>query len=553
MRSAVRTVEQRASRAFSVCSTLAVTPFKLHASVAPSVRCDSARRYATTTRPLRQSWSLRSQRPWMCVKESCRTVNRDGCKECVACGEAKPLLLGWKCVGCSTVNFSGVRACKKCSGTQVASKNFWMCAVCHENNRVDEVEDNSRCGFCGYDMAPPSEAEEEILRRAKELSEAQHQQQVTYDSISFREGDEQFEDPLDGAEGLDPSLRTSRAFTGTTMRGRSLKLPVVAPFSGNHVNNTATQHSKLHGRAKRRSALAMVTDAATTPVGPPGFDWMCRNASCGQINPGDEESCLKCGTHIDPTEWECPQCAAVNFHTRASCFNCKTRIPVCWTCTACHGTTSVYDKACRTCGADRPAVEPRSPRDVAHRLGGAGGYVQQAEKGRGDWYCSACSALNFSRRQTCFQCHSSRPAPTPDAAAVMPSYSGWGEPASGGGAPAPAPPSVQHNNWICTSCQASNFRTRHNCWKCGLTSGRAGEWSSESVTPQFEREGFQSSDGAKSAEGTMNSTWKVSDDWLCAKCYSKNFKNRLECYRCGSRKTTLAVPRGSGLRKPVKL
>lgn len=46
-----------------------------------------------------------------------------------------------------------------------------MCAVCKENNRIDEIEDNSRCGYCGYDMAPHRTAEEEILRRAQERQE----------------------------------------------------------------------------------------------------------------------------------------------------------------------------------------------------------------------------------------------------------------------------------------------------------------------------------------------------------------------------------------------
>ncbi|TPP42296.1 Zn-finger in Ran binding protein and others family protein [Leishmania donovani] len=441
-----------------------------------SARADSARPYTTLTRSLRQSWKSRSLRPWMCAKESCRAVNQGIRKECESCGTEKPQLLGWKCVGCSTINYAGVRKCKKCADAIDKSKEFWIVA------------------------------EEEILRRATEKTLMLQQQQEHFDSVSYTEADEQFMNPLEGAEALDPTLRAIHPGSEAPITGRVLKLSAVAPFVAGGVPET--RHSPLHQRRKVHPALQTVLEGATAPEGPPGFDWMCRNSSCGHINPGDEESCLRCGTHITPSEWECPLCASLNHLARSRCFYCKNRIPVCWTCSACQGTTSIYDKACRGCGMDRPAAEPRT--------------VRELERG------------------------------VPDQGVADPfSAAGWGGTDSPGAAAVAAP--VQHNNWMCAYCQASNFRTRHDCWKCGRTSERAEEWSSQALSPQYEREGFQEGANTKSAEGAMNASWKSAGDWLCAKCYSKNFRNRLECYRCGARKHALPATRSSSVRKPVKL
>ncbi|GET93208.1 hypothetical protein, conserved [Leishmania tarentolae] len=561
MRSAVCTMAQRwalvsprlyhltpswgVSRTGSSCSSR----FSQGCSAASAVM-HAARTYTTLTRPLRQSWKLRTLRPWMCTRESCRAVNQGARKECESCGAEKPQLLGWKCVGCSTINYAGVRKCKKCADASDKSKEFWMCAVCHENNRVDEIEDNSRCGFCGYDMAPHSVAEEEILRRATEKSVMLQQQQERFDSVSYTEADEQFANPLEGAEVLDPSLRAIHPGLEAPVTGHVLKVPAVTPFVPGGVPET--RHSPLYRHRKVSPALQTVLEGASTPEGPPGFDWMCRNSCCGHINPGDEESCLKCGTHITPTEWECPLCASVNHLARSRCFYCKNRIPVCWTCSACQGTTSIYDKVCRGCGVDRPCAEPKTIREL-ERGGGdrCGGYVPQGNRDRGEWYCSTCNALNYSRRTECFQCSSPRPALQDQRATDPVSAAGWGEMDTSGAGSIAAP--VQHNNWMCAYCQTSNFRTRHDCWKCGRPSQRAEDWSSQTVTPQFEREGFQEGASTKSSEGTVDTSWRSSGDWLCAKCYSKNFKSRLECHRCGARKIALSGSRGSIARKPVKL
>jgi hypothetical protein len=510
------------------------------------------RSYAVAaTKPLFQSWSETRVRPWMCINRECRVVNRAIANQCEACETKKPVLQRWKCVECGTVNLAGVKQCKQCKAPAEKSRNYWMCADCSENNRVDEFENNSVCGFCGYDMAPRTEAQKEALHRAQEAAAAVQQQQESYDAISYQEADEQFTDPLQGGEALDPSVRVPQLAAGMESSNtscRHLKIPQIGPFVPPAVPQT--KHSVLHRRKRVSAAARVVMEASRTPEGPPGFDWMCRGAGCGHINPGDEENCLQCGVHISPAEWECPMCAALNHPTRARCFSCHTAIPVCWTCKGCGTATSIYDRVCRSCGVERPPTEPRWASEVsATDSVGRGGFTFQKNGQRGEWYCQQCRKMNFSRRTECFQCGTQRPSDAAAAQAENDAFAtaGWGTPTTQQQAPL-------HNNWICTHCQASNFRTRHDCWKCGRPSEHHNEWSKETATPQFAHEGFQTGADDKSTVGQMNVAWKKDEDkWTCAKCYALNFKTRLECFRCGASKMAVLTPRRSKARRPVKL
>lgn len=541
-----------------VTSTTTATP-----CASPSASCSCALRstaqpvwtpqrcYVTLNRPLRQSWSRDRVRPWMCVKKECRSINKAVAPKCETCGTAKPVLQRWKCVDCGTVNFAGVKQCKECKAPTQKSAEYWMCADCEENNRVDALDDNGVCGFCGYDMAPRTVMEEKLLRQVEEAAAARQHEQERFDDVSLREADEQFGNPLEGKDQLDPSLRKSwsQPLAGSS---RHLRLPTVAPF----VPSTEPPKTR-HSAVLRRNAqkMALVRDANAVPSGPPGFDWMCRDASCGHINPGDEEACMQCHAHIRPDNWECLMCGAENHLSRSRCFNCRTPIPVCWTCATCNTTTSIYDKACRSCGVVRPPTEPKRREDVifdatSHNRT----YTKQRDRSSGEWYCPSCNMLNFSRRTECFDCKTPRPAQSGGTGNADPfAASGWGADATSLGQASPTTAALQ-NNWICTQCQASNFRTRHDCWKCGRASEHQKAWSTDTTTTHIEREGFQTGAEDKSAEGKMNDAWKGdSDKWTCAKCYATNYRNRSDCFRCGSRKMAVAATRASKARRPVKL
>ncbi|ORC93061.1 uncharacterized protein TM35_000023870 [Trypanosoma theileri] len=509
-------------------------------------------RFTTQTPVLLQSWAQRANRLWMCIKEDCRHVNASGATHCETCNTEKPILKGWLCTECETRNHKGVKKCHKCGTSADMSEDFWMCIACEKNNRIDEIDDNSRCGFCGYDMAPMSMTEAEALRIQYERSQRLREAQEQFDNLSAKESDDQFGDETAGASMLPDAIKGP--LTSTTIPASNVNvnanpshspslsslprnIPEVKPFTPAPLE---TAHSRLYRKSRRPVPLP-----TGIPQGPPGFDWMCRESNCGTINAGDEENCSKCGTHITPSEWECCHCGAVNHLTRSRCFNCQVPISVSWVCSSCRAATSIYDRTCRECGIPRPPTEPKEARDVqqtwkANSTTTGGG--RRRTMRREDWNCPECQGLNFASRTACYQCGAPKSTSEESVSSVN--------------TEAVPDPALSHNNWFCRYCQASNFRTRTSCWQCGRASAESGatSWSNDESTPQFEREGFQQDvDGSSVAEGQMNVWNKKSDDWTCGKCFSKNFKNRQECHKCGATKTVAVAPRRAFVRKPVKI
>ncbi|EAN77999.1 Zn-finger in Ran binding protein and others, putative [Trypanosoma equiperdum] len=493
--------------------------------------------FCMPTAALLQSWAVRTNRTWMCVKEECRHVNAPGATHCESCGEVKPNLKGWLCVECSTRNHKGVKKCHKCAAPAEKSSEFWMCAACEKNNRIDDLDDNSCCGFCGYDMAPMTMTEAEALRIQQERSERLRETQERFDALSAKDADEQFGDEMAGASELPAALKQGVPPAPRTM----FDIPEVKPFA-------PTPQGTKHSRILRKPRPASSPGA---PSGPPGFDWMCREPSCAVINSGDEECCTGCGKHIEPTEWECCHCGAVNHMTRARCFNCRVTISISWVCSDCRTATCIYERSCRACNKARPPTEPKEARDVQPPSQNAGRAGFSANRRRmpfkQDWNCEECQGLNFASRTSCYQCGAARS--TADA-----SYNG-GASGGDGGFDGGAGLSVSHNNWFCRHCQASNFRTRASCWQCGRASSESGAttWSEDDSAPHFEKEGFQQTSDDNVAEGQVNVWNKKTDDWTCGKCFSKNFKNRQECHKCGATKTVAVAPRRAFVRKPVKI
>ncbi|CCW60012.1 unnamed protein product [Phytomonas sp. EM1] len=411
-----------------------------------------------------------------------------------------------------------------------------MCAACGENNRVDELDDNSRCGHCGYDMAPLSlsikKVQEILQMRAQESQECQE----AFDSISARDAEEQFGDALSGHEVLPVELKSSE-YSASALNVKELPQEEIKPFTP---RPRETARSLLF---RKSNPSAHVSDGRIPP-GPPGFDWMCRVQTCGHANPGDEENCMKCGQHITPSEWECQQCAALNHLSRPRCFNCHRLIPMHWTCGQCQTLTSIYDKVCRECGSERAPVQPRNPSDIQEDMA-SGRHNKRGSSGvkRDDWYCDKCGCMNFARRSECFQCKAARPNFEGGTSEMDPSASGS----------ARSDINTNHQNWSCPGCHTANFRTRTACWKCGGQAPSVTAWAAEPRTPHFQQEGFQKDEvDTRPAEGAMN-VWKKTDDWTCAKCFTKNFRSKGECFKCGSPKAVAVAPRRASVRKPVKL
>lgn len=466
-------------------------------------------------------------------------MNAPSMQQCEVCGADKPNLKGWLCEECGTRNHKGVKKCHKCAASAEKSSEFWMCAACEKNNRIDDLDDNSRCGFCGYDMAPMTMTEAEAIRIQNERSQRLREAQEQFDNISARDADEQFGDETAGASSLPNDLRQVPVASVRKLPD----IPNVEPFVPLPLESA---HSRIFKKPKP-------LPPSSAPLGPPGFDWMCREATCGTINAGDEESCSKCGTHINPTEWECCHCGALNHMSRSRCFSCHIIIPVSWVCSSCRTATSIYDHSCRNCGEARPATEPKDPRSVRPPMTthtgsfrGAGGRRHMVH--RQDWNCAECHGVNFASRTSCYQCGAPRGSSDSMASSSAADANACADQATQDFA-------VSHNNWFCRHCQVSNFRTRTSCWQCGRTSSGSGatSWSADEFAPEFEKEGFQPEADGGISEGQVSVWSKKSDDWTCGKCFSKNFKNRQECHKCGAAKTVAVAPRRAFVRKPVKI
>lgn len=478
-----------------------------------------ARNYCTSSARL-QSWALQVYRPWMCVKTDCRKVNYARAQQCEGCGTDKPVLTGWVCADCDAQNHKGVRFCKKCASPASNSSGLWACACCHKNNKIDDLDDNSTCGYCEYDMAPKTRTEAETLQLQQEISQRIKEQQIAYDTA-----------PVD-PDWEERQSHNPWASEKATPDPAPEKPAEPKPKRFEYKPFVFTEEKVAVSRLLKPKKVAI-----PAPEGPPGFDWMCRERACGAMNKGNTNICVQCNSQIVPAEWECDTCAAKNHWSRGMCFACHTPITPSWLCNRCRTRTSIYDTGCRSCGSLRPPVDPVDPKDIR-----SGKVTKKSTKKTGaDWVCEGCRAQNFSWRDRCFSCDMAK---EPGAGGSV-----WTDGSTNDGSPIAT---VNDNNWICDSCHASNFRTRTECWQCGKGAVSAAIATDNESVPTFTKEGFQKGVEDAPALGTSKSAWS-SDDWVCGKCFAKNFKSRGECHKCGTTKTVAAVTKRITIKKPVKI
>mmetsp|Transcript_78857 Transcript_78857/g.92168 ORF Transcript_78857/g.92168 Transcript_78857/m.92168 type:complete len:569 (-) Transcript_78857:45-1751(-) len=535
-----------------------------HVLVAPK------RHTCHATRPVLQSWARRVARPWMCLSETCRFVNPSKASDCESCGKQKPVLSGWQCDECDTKNHAGIKFCRKCAAAP--PKDVWRCAACGKNNIIDEIEDNSTCGHCGYNMAPLSRSEQEILDLGKQRYEDQRSSQEHFDSIPAKEADEQMGDETGDFDAKNPSswaqpvkpTASKPSWSSPSGNSESEEPEAVQPAQP-VLSHTQKEVAKILGNSpikpfsfrSSEPARSQLTRGKAnrekylhkTATAPPGFDWMCRDLPCGTVNGGDDLKCSSCTAAFSPKEWECPCCAATNHPSRAQCFSCHSPIPVSWACPECKAMTSVYDNVCRSCSAARPAAVPRTKKQ-------AGEYFKQPQRSRvkkADWSCPSCHMLNFASRSTCFKCDTEKPGTSKSAA------SGWGDEMTADSISNSSRAPQGDTTWLCTSCGTSNFRTRTTCWQCNkeASSAQRGGWEETATSvPKIDHEGFQGGDDVPMSPGQVKgwgSRVVNSDDWTCSKCFSKNYKNKTECFKCGAAKSVLAAPRKAFAKKAAKI
>jgi len=123
-------------------------------------------------------------------------------------------------------------------------------------------------------------------------------------------------------------------------------------------------------------------------------------------------------------DWDCPDCGALVFASKESCFKC-----------------------------------------------GGGGSRQSSTGGRaGDWTCPSCGEMVFASKSSCFKCGASKGS----------GASGGGTDRSSGGGRA--------GDWTCPGCGENVFASKSSCFKCGATkesrgSGSAGASSAPAKDP----------------------------------------------------------------------
>lgn len=126
-------------------------------------------------------------------------------------------------------------------------------------------------------------------------------------------------------------------------------------------------------------------------------------------------------------DWYCPDCHTHNFAKRENCYRCRVDRP------------ESIDEEELIKSDDSPKYRFDLPRGAKLR--------------RGDWGCSnrECRAVNFSSRNSCFQCGEERPP--------------------------------QPNEWACPECDFRNLDFRRTCMKCSTpnpgptTNLREGDWN----------------------------------------------------------------------------
>ncbi|CAI9113682.1 OLC1v1014331C1 [Oldenlandia corymbosa var. corymbosa] len=131
-----------------------------------------------------------------------------------------------------------------------------------------------------------------------------------------------------------------------------------------------------------------------------------------------------------------------------------------WVCSKCNFMNFSRNVRCRDCGEDGPTAT--SPSNV--------------EMKKGDWICTQCNFMNFARNVRCLQCKTEGPARVPAVEIEM-----------------------KKGDWNCSSCGFMNFASNVRCKRCHI-----------------ERPKMEMKPG----------------DWECPSCRFHNFRANLSCKKC---------------------
>ncbi|KAH9297979.1 hypothetical protein KI387_029661, partial [Taxus chinensis] len=139
-------------------------------------------------------------------------------------------------------------------------------------------------------------------------------------------------------------------------------------------------------------------------------------------------------------------------------------------------------------------------------------WVDKMNRKPGDWNCSSCEHLNFSRRDSCQRCGGARSGGSRGGGGGDERGADYGSFSRGGYGS-----DVRPGDWYCSAggCGAHNFASRSSCFKCG--SGKEEPGGRGGAGAGFETSGGRGASrgfGSAFTSGSGRSGWK-SGDWIC--------------------------------------
>ncbi|KMZ56431.1 hypothetical protein ZOSMA_95G00250 [Zostera marina] len=134
------------------------------------------------------------------------------------------------------------------------------------------------------------------------------------------------------------------------------------------------------------------------------------------------------------------------------------------------------------------------------------------EMKKGDWICSQCNFMNFSRNLLCMQCRSTPPTGESSDSTQM-----------------------RMGDWNCQQCKFMNFSRNIRCQQCKTDRTfivKRGDWT----CPKCSFLNFARNQRCRECDANKKETFDNllvrRDDWNCPKCQFMNFSRNTICRKC---------------------
>ncbi|KAJ6977028.1 zinc finger protein VAR3 [Populus alba x Populus x berolinensis] len=169
-----------------------------------------------------------------------------------------------------------------------------------------------------------------------------------------------------------------------------------------------------------------------------------------------------------------------------------------WICTKCNFMNFTKNKRCRKCG------EQTAKKDGDDSI----------EVKKGDWICSECEFLNFSRNIKCLKCK----ADGPERVAVD-------------------NVEMKRGDWNCTKCGFMNFASNKTCLRCldPRPERDTGEWNCPSC------DFLNFTKNKVCLKCNCDRPKRMGGEWHCPSCDFMNFSRNAVCLKCDCKRPREAI------------